>query len=142
VNNGKMMLKSWPADIASLSPIFDFIETIGKKTGFSSHKIARIHVAVEEVVVNIIKHAFKDSTGEFIRIETQDTPQSILFRIIDSAPAFNPLSVPAPHMNTDLTCRQVGGLGLLLVREFSDQVAYTRQGKENILELTVLKHPQ
>ncbi len=132
-----MVLKSWPAEIASLSPIFDFIETIGKKTGLSSDKIDRIYVAVEEVVVNTIKHAFKDPTGEFIHIEAQDTHQSILFRIIDSAPPFDPLSVPAPHLGTNLTCRQVGGLGLLLVREFSDQVTYTRQGEENILELIV-----
>jgi len=142
VNNGKIMLKSWPADIDSLSSIFNFIETIGKRAGFSSHKISRIHVAVEEVVVNIIKHAFKDPTGEFIHIEAQDTPQYIIFRIIDSAPPFDPLSVPAPPMDTDLTCRQIGGLGLLLAREFSDQVTYTRHNKKNIFELTFLKGPQ
>jgi len=134
-----MISKSWQADLKSLSSIQAFIEGLGKDAGFTSQRISQINIAVEELVVNIINHAFEDNQGETITIEVQEDPDKIAFRIIDSGIPFDPLKVKDPDITLDLMDRPIGGLGIFLVKQFASQVDYVRRGNNNILTMMIHK---
>jgi len=134
-----MISKSWQADLESLSGIQVFIEKLGKGAGFTSQRIAQINIAVEELVVNIINHAFKDNREETIKIEVQEDSDQIAFRIIDSGRPFDPLEQKDPDITLDLMDRPIGGLGIYLVKQFANQVDYVRRGNKNILTMIIHK---
>jgi len=88
-------------------------------------------IMLEEVSENILMHAAPHRSFSF-RCEFKDDRLEIEFR--DNGKEFNPLK-DAPVPNTRLAAeeRKIGGLGILLVRKFSDYVSYKREGDENVL---------
>jgi anti-sigma regulatory factor (Ser/Thr protein kinase) len=52
--------------------------------------------------------------------------------------AFDPLSLADPDVQSDLTKRKIGGMGVFFIRKMTDKVAYRREGKNNILAMTFL----
>ena len=59
-----MISKSWSANIKSLDAIQTFVEKSGFEYGFNSGRLIQINLAVEEVVVNIINHAFDNGNSK------------------------------------------------------------------------------
>jgi len=55
--------------------------------------------------------------------------------VTDSAPAFDPLSLPDPELDGDIEDRKIGGLGIYLVRQVMDTISYRYENGKNILTL-------
>jgi anti-sigma regulatory factor (Ser/Thr protein kinase) len=95
-----------------------------------------MELVVEEVVVNICRHAYSDAPGEVeIRCVRADS-EHLFVEFIDSGKPFNILASPAPDLTVDVNERQVGGLGIPLIRAMMDKVSYCREGDRNILRVT------
>jgi anti-sigma regulatory factor (Ser/Thr protein kinase) len=60
-------------------------------------------------------------------------------QIEDAAPPFDPLSLPEPDLTVDLEERQVGGLGIFLIRQVMDEIVYRHENGKNILVLVKRK---
>ncbi len=134
-----MLLKSWPVDLKSLSSIQAFVEKLCKDAGFTSLRVSQINIAAEELVVNIINHAFEDNKGEIIKIEVQTYPDQIEFRFIDSGVPFDPIGAKDPDTTLDLMDRPIGGMGIALVKQFADHIGYKRCDNNNILTMIIQK---
>jgi len=99
--------------------IDDLIDSAGQK---------RVVLAIDEALSNIIIHGYKnDSSGEII-INMESTGPELKFIISDNAPAFNPLEIPPPDIDTYLESGKTGGLGIDIYKRIMD-VSYER--KEN-----------
>jgi len=103
--------------------------------GFGSEIILDTQLAVEEVITNIIKHGYKKPGGEII-VSSRISPERIEVQIMDTAPRFNPLSVPEPELDSTIEDRNIGGLGIFLIRQVMDEVTYRYEDGKNILSLT------
>ena len=103
--------------------------------GFGSEIILDTQLAVEEVITNIIKHGYKKPGGEII-VSSRISPERIEVQIMDTAPRFNPLSVPEPELDSTIEDRNIGGLGIFLIRQVMDEVSYRYEDGKNILSLT------
>jgi serine/threonine-protein kinase RsbW len=108
-------------------------ETMGAY-GFQPEEILDTQLAVEEVITNIIIHGYKQP-GCRIHISCQFTGNHVLIRITDSAPRFDPLSLPEPELDADIDDRKIGGLGIYLVRQVMDEVSYAYRDGRNILTM-------
>ena len=53
--------------------------------------------------------------------------------IADTAPRFDPLSLPEPELNGTIENRKIGGLGIFLVRQVMDEISYRYENGQNIL---------
>ena len=96
----------------------------------------QIDIAVEEVFVNIAKYAYVDSTGTVtIRSELSEKPCSFVITFIDSGSAYDPLSKPDPDITLSAEERQIGGLGIFMVKKSMDDVNYHYLDGQNILTL-------
>jgi anti-sigma regulatory factor (Ser/Thr protein kinase) len=103
--------------------------------GFGSEIILDTQLAVEEAITNVINHGYKKTGGEII-VSSRISPESIEVHIMDTAPRFNPLSVPEPELDGTIEDRNIGGLGIFLIRQVMDEVSYRYENGRNILSLT------
>ena len=93
-----------PAELEQIQNVSEKIEQSMKTHGWGEDAVLDVQLAVEEAVTNSILHGYDGTSGTIaIRIET--TPHYITVEIADDAPAFDPLSVPDPDVNTDLEDR-------------------------------------
>lgn len=90
---------------------------------FSDEEILDTQLAVEEAVTNVIVHGYAGTTGQVV-ITGRTTTELIEVRIEDTSPPFNPLSIPEPDITQDIEDRKIGGLGIFLIRQVMDDIAY------------------
>ncbi len=96
----------------------------------------QIDVAVEEIFVNIARYAYAPDTGDAtIRIlpDTENRVFAMEFR--DSGVPFDPLKKPDPDVTLAARDRQVGGLGIFMVKKSMDKVLYAYENGQNVLRI-------
>jgi serine/threonine-protein kinase RsbW len=130
------------AKVEHLPQWMQFIADYAQAYGLPSKRIREIELALEEVLVNICQYAYPDTAGDVEVTCSVDAQQRFMINIIDQGIAFDPLSLAAPDLTADVDSRQVGGLGVFLVRRLMDDVSYRRENDQNILQLTVDPHLQ
>ncbi len=128
-----MTYRIWPAELKSLKPIQDFIEPLALKAGVSNKKLLSISLIVEEIVVNIIKHAYPKADSGEIGIDFRSSENEISIFFMDRGIPFDPMDTAAPDIKKSIVERKVGGLGIFMVRKIADDVSYIRCGNQNIL---------
>lgn len=127
----------FPAKIEYLPQWMRFIDDCVQGLGLPSKRIHRIELALEEALVNVCNYAYPTDAGEIEITCWMDAKQRFIIEIVDSGLPFNPLAIPTPDLQDDLAHRQVGGLGVFLMRRLMDEVEYRREDGRNILRLVV-----
>jgi serine phosphatase RsbU (regulator of sigma subunit)/anti-sigma regulatory factor (Ser/Thr protein kinase) len=127
-----------PARLESLNEFLNFVSDRSAESGFSSSRTKEIQLAVEEAVVNIVRHAYADSLGEIeLRWMKGADPGQVAIEIEDAGVPFDVRSASAPNLQAGLDDRKVGGLGVFFIRQIADEVGHRREGDKNILTLTL-----
>ncbi|HPL09983.1 MAG TPA: ATP-binding protein [Smithellaceae bacterium] len=133
-----MIMKKLPARVESLHELLTFIRAEAKKLGFSESAIGRIELVAEEALVNVFVHGYAGEQGQVeVHCLVSDDP-ALTVEVHDTGVAFNPLSLADPDVQSDLTKRKIGGMGVFFIRKMTDRVAYRREGNRNILSMTFL----
>ena|SRR5581483_5286291 len=98
---------------------------------------ARYHVAMllEELMSNLGTHGGAPDAPARVRITVR--PADVEVELRDQGAPFDPRTAPEPDLSTSLEDRQVGGLGLLLLRKFASDIGYERDGTENCTRFSV-----
>ena len=122
--------------LSHVPEVNDFVKSIGDELKLPENEAQNLKLAIEEAVVNVINYAYPAGETGDINIEATATSTKIKFKIIDSGMAFAPTD--APDVDTSLTAeeRQIGGLGIFLVRQLMDTINYERIDGKNVLTLT------
>lgn len=122
------------AKLENIDPLVEkIVENVRNKKVDKKVKY-QIMLACEEALVNIVQYAYPDMDGNIkVVIKEPLDSDKIIIKIMDNGIPFNPLSVPDPDLNMPLEIRDVGGLGIFLMKEIMDDVRYERKGEENIL---------
>lgn len=115
----------------------DFVVTIAREVGLNEKSIHHCALAVDETCTNIIEHGYQYQ-GHEKSIEIICLVQSVQFiiSIRDEGPPFNPLLRTDPDPAATLEDREHGGWGIFFVKEFMDQVHYSRDGNYNQLTMS------
>ncbi len=95
----------------------------------------QIEVAVEELFVNIAHYAYAPDTGT-AKIRTEITADTAEITFIDSGVQYDPLAKPDPDVTLSAAERQIGGLGIYMVKKSMDDVRYEYKDGQNILTIT------
>jgi anti-sigma regulatory factor (Ser/Thr protein kinase) len=93
-------------------------------------------LAIEELVTNCIAYAYDDAAAHIVVIVVSVDDEMLTMTVTDDGRPFDPLTVPPPDLSLDIQHRPLGGLGIFLLRELADHVAYERRGRTNRLTLT------
>ena len=97
-----------------------------------------IHVALDELLTNTIRHGFAGRQGGAVTIEAEVRPDRVCVTLTDDGTPFNPLGLAAPDTALPAEERPQGGLGVHLVRGLMDEVSYQRRNDRNVIVVTKL----
>ena len=98
----------------------------------------QLDIAVEELFVNIASYAYPEGKGTAVlRIGTPE-PESVEITFIDSGIPYNPLAKKDPDVSLSAEERQIGGLGIFMVKKSMDAMDYEYKDGQNVLWLKFL----
>ena len=123
-------------DIQQVPRLNDFVQEVCADVHAPAPLAMQLQLAVEEAVVNVINYAYPPDTTGDVNIETIASDTQIQFIISDSGTPFDPTLQPDADTSLSAQQRPIGGLGIFLVRQIMDTVAYRHDGTHNILTLT------
>jgi anti-sigma regulatory factor (Ser/Thr protein kinase) len=93
----------------------------------------QIAIAVEEIFVNIAHYAYTPEIGDvLIRIDVGD---EVVIEFEDKGKPYNPLEKDDPDVALGAEEREVGGLGIFMVKKIMDAVEYKREDGKNLLTI-------
>ena len=122
-------------DFAELDRLHGEITTFLRGNGQSPKVTNTINLVLEEMVTNIIKYA-KPAGGEHQILVTLDlTIGELIVTLIDNGPEFNPLARPDVDTTLPIEEREIGGLGIHLVKKMVDHIEYQRRDGKNYLTM-------
>ena len=98
-------------------------------------EMRQIRLIIEEIFSNIIRYAFSDSQEHFIQVQLKKLNGDITIQITDDGIPFNPLE-HNQGVITDPASSVDGGMGLTLIKTFSNSITYERVDSKNQLLIT------
>ena len=123
-------------DVKEVAKFSAFIKSVLEKLDIELSLARQLRLAVEEAVVNVIDYAYPIGQQGEIEIKVMSDGKTLKTTIIDSGVAFDPTAKEKADTTLSAEDRQIGGLGILLVRELMDTLNYERSDGKNILTLT------
>ena len=125
-----------PADRDQLAPVQRFVDGILDGLHCPDATRIQIQIAVEELFVNIASYAYPSGEGEVVvQCRTEQDPPAITIRLRDHGTPFDPLNKPDADITLSAEEREIGGLGIFMVKELMDGVDYAYRDGENILTI-------
>ena len=132
----RMTSKTFPAKTDALSEVLGFVEEMLESYECSMKNQTAICVAIEEVFVNVASYAYGEGSGDVtLDIGFDEANRDVTFRLIDQGVPFDPLKKPDPDITLAIEERQVGGLGIFIVKKTMDTVHYAYEDGKNILTM-------
>ncbi len=99
----------------------------------------QIDIAVEELFVNIAHYAYNPETGPAtVRVEVEKEPPAVTITFIDNGVPYDPLAREDPDITLSAEERQIGGLGIFMVKKSMDNIEYEYKNGQNILRIRKL----
>ena len=128
---------TFPARFEYLDEIRDLVAQTAREGGFSEKAVYSLQLAADEAASNIIEHAYEGVTDAFFEITCDMLDDSIVITMHDTGRPFDPSKVKQPNIKADLSDRQIGGLGIYLMRKLMDEVSYESNSTTgNLLTMT------
>lgn len=123
------------AEISETAKVLQTVSADMEAKGVSPEGQSKIMVACEEIFSNVAQYAYKD--GGMVRIRSTVAYGKYLLRFIDNGLAYNPLEKPDPDISSKAEDRDIGGLGIFIVKQMMNEVNYERIDEQNILTVGV-----
>jgi sigma-B regulation protein RsbU (phosphoserine phosphatase) len=131
------------ARIENLDQVMSFVDGILEENDCPMKEMMQIDVAVEEIFVNIAHYAYSPEVGKAVVSASLDSEKAIIsVSFEDKGVPFNPLAKDDPDVSLSAEDRQIGGLGIFMVKKSMDDVLYERKDGKNILTLVKRIKPQ
>jgi serine/threonine-protein kinase RsbW len=122
--------------LAAIPRLIDWVERRCAAAGIAGTIATKLALALEEAVANAVNHGLPAAPPpHFLAVRLAINADTVAAEIIDNGPPFDPTLVPDPDLTSSLAERQLGGLGIRLMRELMDGIDYRRSGNRNILRL-------
>ena len=128
------MEKTFDAKDEKLHEVISFVEEELESRGADMKTIMAVSIALEEIFVNISHYAYPEKEGTAtVRMSFED--DMLELSLTDSGIPFDPLEIEDPDIHADLKERDVGGLGIFMVKKYMDECHYERKDGQNIFTM-------
>ena len=98
--------------------------------------VADLDLALGELVTNIVQYGFSEQEEEsLIQIDYKIENKKIVFTIVSSGKAYNPLEHEIPKKDASIKDKAVGSMEILTAKNILDDISYKRDGDKNTLTL-------
>lgn len=120
----------------NLYRVLDFVNEQLEAYDCPSDVKIQVDIAVEEIFVNISHYAYDSKVGHAtIRAEVTEEPLAVTLTFLDNGVPYDPLTNADPDITLSAEERQIGGLGIFMVKKSMDHVNYEYKDGQNILTI-------
>ena len=129
----KLVIKN---EISEIGKLATFIEELGEELVLTPDLMFNLNLALEEAVTNVILYAYPKEEQKDIFISANMSDNILIFVLTDSGKEFDPTKVPDADITLSAEEREIGGLGIFLIRQIMDTVEYQRIDGKNVLSMS------
>lgn len=127
-NNARRLLRlSIPSDFVAGREAQEKVLHEVSQNGYHGQSLFAIKLALEEALINAIKHGNKLDPAKQVRIEAKISPRQAEIAIEDQGAGFDRCGVPDPTLEENL--HKCSGRGILLIEAYMDRVEYSKGGR-------------
>lgn len=123
------------ANVHEIERLNRLIRQFGELHDLPGRALYSVNLALDEVVSNIVLYGYDESNDDPIVVKMEVRGADLTATVEDGGREFDPLSLPPPDLSAPLEERQVGGLGIHLMRSLMDRVEYRRHENRNLLSM-------
>ena len=123
---------------SQIAPVHDQINLFSETWGIPADVQFQIAVSVEEYIVNLFHYGYADTHRHLIHITMTRTKSGLAVEIFDDGQPFNPLTAPEVDLTSSIEDRQIGGLGIHIIRAYMDQLSY--QSSNSVNRFSMIKY--
>ena len=114
------------ATLENIGAATDFVEEFLDEVGCPMKAKMQINIAIDELFGNIAHYAYQGEAGKAtVKVEMLENPRAVCITFIDSGVPYNPLSKADPDITLSAEDRQIGGLGIFMVKKNMDDMQYS-----------------
>ncbi len=134
---GKPEMKIEQAELKDIGRITEFVEEKVSGMGGSMADVVSINVAIDEIVNNIVSYGYGEERGPItVRLNPKKNPDRVDITFIDEGIPYNPVTKDDPDTTLSAEEREIGGLGIFIVKKTMDDMKYRYENGRNILTIT------
>ncbi len=130
--NKEIVIKN---EVEELDKLAAFVEEVASELGLEPELEMNLNLALEEVVSNVILYAYPKKEEGSVMIAANGDGKSLVFTITDKGKEFDPTKVEEADITLSAEDRQIGGLGIYIVKNIMNEVTYQRLEGHNVLTL-------
>lgn len=124
------------AVVENIARVTDFVDGQLEELGCPVKAQMQIDIAIDELFGNIAHYAYNPEVGAAtVRVEVVEEPLSVVVSFIDHGVPYDPLAKEDPDVGLSLEEREIGGLGIYMVKKSMDEISYEYRDGQNILRI-------
>lgn len=124
------------ATVENITQITAFVDEQLEELNCPMKAQMQIDVAIDELFGNIARYAYHPDVGTAtVRVEVTQDPLTVIITFIDNGVPYDPLAKEDPDITLSAEEREIGGLGIYMVKKSMDNVAYEYKDGQNILTI-------
>lgn len=124
------------ATVENIEIVTDFVNEQLEALSCPMKAQMQIDIAIDELFGNIANYAYDPEVGPAtVRVEVVDTPLSVVITFIDHGVPYDPLKQEDPDTTRAAEEREIGGLGIYIVKKSMDEISYEYKDGRNILRI-------
>ncbi len=124
------------ASLEDIKPMTLFLENELEKISCPKKAATQLKVALDEIVSNIVNYGYKKEKGPITLIfEYKRDKNAVYLKFIDEGIPYNPIKNSDPDLKVSLEERQIGGMGIYIVKKTMDGMKYKYEDGKNILTI-------
>ena len=124
-----------PNDVQTIPKLAEFTDSICETAGFDMDMRMQMNLAIEEAVVNVMNYAYPQEVKGTVNIDATISDKRLTFVISDSGTPFDPTAKAEVDTSLSAEERDIGGLGIHLIRQIMDSINYEYIDGRNVLTL-------
>ena len=118
----------------NLQTVMDFTTDTLSDKNCSPKTLYQLELVLEEIFINIVSYAYEgDDRPVVLSVHLEEDPAAIVVTFRDKGAPYNPLERSDPDLSAKLEKREIGGLGIFLVKKNVDEIWYEHINDENVL---------
>lgn len=124
------------ATVENIETVTDFINEQLEVLDCPMKAQMQIDIAIDELFGNIAHYAYNPEIGQAtVRVEVIEEPLSVVITFIDNGVPYDPLAKADPDTTLSAEERDIGGLGIYMVKKSMDDITYEYKDGHNILKI-------
>ena len=124
------------ATIENIDTVTEFVDAQLEELDCPMKAEMQINVAIDELFSNIAHYAYNPETGEAtVAVEVVQDPLAVEITFIDNGKPYDPLQTADPDVTLSAEEREIGGLGIFIVKKSMDGITYEYKDGKNILKI-------